>query len=323
MKKYMFGLVLAFQSLICNSQSKQIQQVIFDTDIGPDYDDVGAIAMLNNMADKGEVDILATISCNHHYLTGPTLEIFNTYFKRPYVPIAVPKGLAANLGATQKWPQILMEKYPHKFNTNDDFPNAVTLYRKILSEAKDSSIVIVAVGFLTNLSDLLNSPKDKISNQTGFELVSKKVKKLVSMAGKFPEGREYNVYKDTVSAINVFNNWPTEVIFSGWEIGNEIKTGLRLINNKKLHNSPVKDTYAHSIPMQKQDAEGRMSWDQTAVLVGIRGADPYFGVRQGTARIGNNGQNYWIDDSSGKHYYLIQKMEYKKLTNEIEDLMMR
>ncbi len=323
MKPFKLILVLLFLSFIGFAQKKEKAQVIFDTDIGPDYDDVGAIAMLHNLADKGEVDILATISCNHHYLTGPTLEIFNTYFKRPNVPIAVPKGLAANLGAAQKWPQMLMEKYPHKLNTNDEFQNAVTLYRKILSEAKDSSVVIVAVGFLTNLSDLLNSPKDKISNQTGFELVSKKVKKLVSMAGKFPEGREYNVYKDTVSAINVFNNWPTEIIFSGWEIGNEIKTGLRLINNKKLKDSPVKDAYAHSIPMQKQDAEGRMSWDQTAVLVGIRGLEPYFGVRQGVARIGNNGQNHWINESSGKHFYLIQKMDYKKLTNTIEDLMMR
>lgn len=316
-------LVFLTLSLTGYTQGKEKKQVIFDTDIGPDYDDVGAIAMLHNLADKGEVDILATISCNHHYLTGPTLEIFNTYFKRPNIPIAVPKGLAANLGASQKWPQMLMEKYPHKLNTNDDFPNAVNLYRKILSEAKDSSVVIVAVGFLTNLSDLLNSPKDKISNQTGFELVSKKVKKLVSMAGKFPEGREYNVYKDTVSAINVFNNWPTKIIFSGWEIGNEIKTGLKLIKNKKLNNSPVKDTYVHSIPMQKQDAEGRMSWDQTAVLVGVRGTDSYFGVKRGTAKLGNNGYNYWKDDSLGKHFYLIEKMDYKKLTDTIEDLMMR
>ena len=36
--------------------------VIFDSDMGPDYDDVGAIAMLHNFADEGSANILATIA---------------------------------------------------------------------------------------------------------------------------------------------------------------------------------------------------------------------------------------------------------------------
>jgi len=45
--------------------------VIFDTDIAPDFDDVGAMALLHAFADKGEVNILATISCNTFETTVP------------------------------------------------------------------------------------------------------------------------------------------------------------------------------------------------------------------------------------------------------------
>ena len=60
-----------------------IPKIIFDTDLGPDYDDVGALAFLHAMADSGKAEILATISSNKHELVAPSIEIINTYFKRP------------------------------------------------------------------------------------------------------------------------------------------------------------------------------------------------------------------------------------------------
>ncbi|MCU0354171.1 MAG: hypothetical protein MUD08_10610 [Cytophagales bacterium] len=44
--------------------SKPAVNLIFDTDIGPDYDDVGAMAVMHALADSGQVNILATIACN-------------------------------------------------------------------------------------------------------------------------------------------------------------------------------------------------------------------------------------------------------------------
>ena len=38
--------------------------LIFDTDMAPDYDDVGALAILHCLADSGEVRILGTASSN-------------------------------------------------------------------------------------------------------------------------------------------------------------------------------------------------------------------------------------------------------------------
>lgn len=298
-------------------------KVILDTDMGPDYDDVGAIAVLHSLADKGEAEILATMSCNHHYLTGPTIELLNTYFKRPHIPVGVPRLLAVSMGAPQKWPQLLMKRYPHRYNSNDELPDAIQLYRELLAKADDSSITVIAIGFLTNLSDLLRSPADKISSMTGTELVKKKVKKLVSMAGRFPVGREYNVYKDALSATEVINRWPTQIYFSGWEIGNEIRTGLKVAGNAQLKNSPVKDVFSLCIPMAPMDSLGRMSWDQTAVLAGIRGSNRYFDLVAGRMVMLENGKNGWINMPDGRHFYYVMKMPPGKLSEEIELLMMR
>jgi len=45
----------------------------------------------------------------------------------------------------------------------------------------------------------------------GHELISKKVKRLVSMAGNFPQGREFNIYIDSTSSEYVLNEWPGEI----------------------------------------------------------------------------------------------------------------
>ena len=45
-------------------RTKTPVKIIFDTDLGPDYDDVGALAFLHAMADSGKAEILATISSN-------------------------------------------------------------------------------------------------------------------------------------------------------------------------------------------------------------------------------------------------------------------
>jgi len=61
-------------------------KIIFDTDFGPDYDDVGALAFLHAMADSGKAEILAVLSSNQHELVGPSLDVVNTYFGRSVCP---------------------------------------------------------------------------------------------------------------------------------------------------------------------------------------------------------------------------------------------
>jgi inosine-uridine nucleoside N-ribohydrolase len=293
--------------------------IILDTDIGPDYDDVGAMAVLHALSDRGEARPLAVISSNKNELTVPCIDVLNTYFGRPELPSGAPKGAAPDFGAPQKWPEMLVNKYPHNINKTSDAPDAVETYRKILAKQPDQSVTIVTVGFLTNLANLLDSAPDQISPLTGDILVRRKVKQLVSMAGAFPSGREYNVHIDSLASEKVFSKWPTQIVFSGFEIGNQIKTGLRIINNQRL-NSPVKDVYAMAMPKSKGDAEGRMSWDQTAVLVAIRGNLPYFGLKRGRIIV-EGGNNRWQDDPMGPHAYLVESMPIPQITMLIEALM--
>lgn len=301
--------------------SRLPKTLILDTDIGPDYDDVGAMAVMHALADKGEVKPLAVIACNKNEYVGPTIEILNNYFGRPELPIAAPKGESApNQGASQKWPEMLVEKYPHKIAKTADVSDAVQVYRQVLAKQPDQSVTIVTIGFLTNLADLLDSKPDQYSQLSGVNLVRKKVAGLVSMAGKFPAGREYNVYVDSLASQKVFTEWPTEIIFSGFEIGQEIKTGLKVIANERL-NSPVKDVYKHAMSKSKEDADGRQSWDQTAVLVGVRGVQPYFGLKRGKIIV-KDGNNSWQDDPMGPHAYLTPSMPTAQLTALIEGLMM-
>ncbi len=309
------------------STSKPIKTpmpVIFDTDIGPDYDDVGAMALLHAFADKGECTILATVASNKYKFTGPVLDIINTYFKRPNLPVGVVRGNAADIGAIQKWDSMLVSKYPHDLKNNSQAEDALTLYRRLLSEAKDNSLTIVTVGFFTNMSNLLNSSPDKISPLNGKELIKRKVKQLVSMAacfdGRMGTFKEFNVKIDAPASQNVFDNWPGKIVFSGFEIGAKIFTGLP-IKNSAITNSPVKDVFAWSIPLDPQDKNGRMSWDETAVLVAVRGATPYYQLVGGKIISKPDGSNEW-DYKNGNHYFLKEKTSPESVADLINSLIM-
>ncbi len=309
---------------VATTKSKQPVPIIFDTDIGPDYDDIGAITILHAMADNNECKILATIASNKHKRIAAVLDVMNTYFNRPEIPVGIVRGNAVDMEAPQKWDSLIVEKYPHDLKSNEQAEDALKLYRKTLAAQPDKSVTIVTVGFLTNMANLLQSKPDKFSPLSGKELVKKKVKLLVSMAGRFDEEmgkfQEFNVVKDSAASVTTFNKWPTTIIFSGFEIGVKILTGLPVANSN-FTGSPVKDVFQMSIPLDPNDKNGRMSWDETAVLVAVRGYEKYFDVVKGKIISHINGSNGW--DRNGKRdYYLVQKMPLPEIEKVLNDLMM-
>nr|WP_294945017.1 nucleoside hydrolase [uncultured Mucilaginibacter sp.] len=324
----MYKLLLLTAFILCfamhvNGQpaAKKPVSIIFDSDMGPDYDDVGAIAMLHAFADNGEAKILATMASTNYEGVAGVLSVFNTYFKRPNTPVGVPKGKALGLRDWQHWTDTVLAKYPHKIKTNAQAEDAVKLYRKILAAEPDNSVTIVTIGFLTNMSDLLRSGADEYSQLDGKQLVAKKVKQLVSMGGKFPEGSEFNVNRDAAASQYALDNWPVPVIFSGGEIGEKVKTGLPLIHNTTIKNSPVKDVFGLCIPMAAEDAPGRNSWDETAVLVAVKGYSPYYNLHKGRIKIAIDGSNTWDDGGKG-HAHLVAKMPAEAVAAIINALIM-
>ena len=296
--------------------------IIFDTDIAPDYDDVGAMALLHAFADKDEANILATISSNTFETTGPTISVLNTYFNRPHIPIGVAKGVFPNKECQQHWAQAIIERYPHSLQSNGDAIDAVELYRKILSSQPDKSVTIVTVGFFTNLAGLLESKADEFSDLSGRQLVIKKVKQLVSMACSLRNGNsgyEFNVTTDAAASERVFKDWPTPVTLTGFEIGEKILTGIRLIHDNTINNSPVKDAFTIALAKDRNTV-GRNSWDETAVLVAVKGLSPYFGSRKLNFTILPDGKDSIIPGN--KFSYLTFKQTPEEIGRTIENLMM-
>ena len=222
--KIFFCFCLVIQVFSAPAQKSAPMPVVFDSDMGPDYDDVGAIALLHAFADSGYIDILGTVASTKYEGVAAVFNVLNTYFKRPDLLIGVPKGKALELKDSQHWTDTILSKYPHKIKKNDEVPSAVDVYRKALASQTDNTVTIITVGFLTNLADLLRSLPDQYSALNGKELVKRKVKQLVCMAGSFPAGNEFNVRMDAAASQYVFNNWPTSILFSGVEIGMKIKS---------------------------------------------------------------------------------------------------
>ena len=322
MKKILI-IIFLFSCQILFAQKQQPVPVIFDTDIAPDYDDVGAMALLHAFADKDEAKILATISCNAFETTAPTLSVLNTYFNRPGIPIGITKNALPNKACSQQWAQSIISKYPHALQSNDEAMDAVRLYRKILSLQPDTSVTIISVGFFTNLAGLLNSTADEYSKLDGITLARKKVKRLVSMAARIDKdgqsGYEFNVATDAKSSQKVFTDWPTPVIISGFEIGEKILTGIRLINNKSIQNSPAKDAFQIALT-KDNNIVGRNSWDETAVLVAVRGIEPWFSFRKLNFEIEDDGKDVVIPGE--KFTYLAFKQTPEEIAEVIENLMM-
>jgi pyrimidine-specific ribonucleoside hydrolase len=326
MRRYavLLGLVMA---VFCGHAQKPVAledkplPVVFDTDMGPDYDDVGAIALLHAFADSGKATILATMASNKYEGVAAVLSVFNTFFHRADIPVGVPRGAAVDQRDKQHWTDTILARYPHAIRQNSEAYDAVTLYRRVLAGQRDHSVVIITVGFLTNLAGLLQSSPDSYSPLGGQQLVAKKVKQLVSMAGKFPEGWEFNVFKDSTASRYVVDHWPTPILYSGFEIGVKIKCGLPLVRDTAIRHSPVKDVFRISLPQAAEDSAGRSSWDETAVLVAIGGYRPYYTVQRGRMVVAVNGSDRWEDLADGEQAHLVEARPAEEVQAVINDLI--
>lgn len=296
----------------------QAVPIIFDTDIGTDVDDAGALAILHILADKGEARILATMSANQNPWCAPAIDVINTYYGREDMPI----GCSKTGPNPEKWYHDNVGDFPHDLSSSADAPDAVELYRKILASQPDQSVTIVVVGWLTNMADLLDSKPDQYSPLAGRELVEAKVKELVSMGGRWPnspkgEG-EYNFHMDGAAAYKVISDWPGKIMFTG--LGKDVMSGGRLVAEGPKDN-PVPAFYRNFFKGHK--VSERSSWDLIAVLYAVRGLSDYFtAVSEGKCVGQKDGSNQWISGRPSNHSYLVYKMPQAELAAVIEDLLL-
>lgn len=294
----------------------QTVKVILDTDIDSDVDDVGALAMLHTLADHDRVELLGVIvTSDDRYAPGCT-DAINHFFGRPEIPIGVEKGIA--LQHISKYTKQISEEFPARIKAYEDALDATSLYRKLLADSPDQSVVIVTIGHLTNLAHLLKSQPDDISPLSGMDLVKRKVKLWSCMGGMYPAGKEANFYRpDPASTVFSVNHWPGKVIFAGWELGNEIITGGIFLKNYLKQDSPVWRAYE-----LYNGFAGRQSWDQASILYAVSDDKGYWDlVTAGKCVVAEDGSNTWENGEAENHAYLVKKADPTEVAKIIDALM--
>jgi inosine-uridine nucleoside N-ribohydrolase len=292
-------------------------KLIFDTDMGNDVDDLMALCMIHNLQKRGAVELLAVTVTKDHPQAAAFVDAVNTFFGKPDVPIGVVKGGATpepgkfNLLADAKNDDGSL-RYPHDLMSGSEAPDAVGLIRKLLVAQPDNSVTLVQVGFFTNFKRLLESQPDAHSPLNGKDLIAKKVKELSIMAGAFQTVNwdtrhlEYNVVKDIPAAQALAKNWPTPVVFSGYEIGVAAAFPHEVIERdlEYVKHHPLKEAYC----LYNPPPHDRPTWDPTALLYAVYPERGYFELSpSGTVTVEDNGATWYRPsrDGKGRHRYLV------------------
>jgi len=281
--------------------------VIFDTDMGNDIDDALALSLLHSLETRGECRLIAVTITKDNQWAAPYIDLVNTFYGRPGIPI----GMVKNSKVTpEDSPMIRVPSerkrpdgafvYPHKLLSGADAADAALVLRKALASQPDHSVVIVQVGFSTNLARLLDDSGELDQSR---ELVARKVKLLVMMAGDFSKrSPEFNIKMDIPSAQKLFRDWPTPIVTSGFEIGNSMLFPASSITRDFPGDNPVADAYRN----YKKFPYDRQTWDITAALYAVRPNDGYFSLSQpGTIGVDAAGVTTLVPAADGKHRYFV------------------
>jgi len=292
-------------------------RLILETDIGNDIDDTLALALIHALENRGEVELLAVTITKDNLYAAPFVSLMDTYYGRPEIPIGVVHdGKAKDTTAMLEVPVEMklgngQPVFPHRLKNGNDASEAVALLKQVLAGQPDHSVTIAQIGFSTNLSRLVSSPEGK-------ELVEKKVKLLCLMAGNFgPKPQpEYNIYTDAEAAKNLLANWPTDMIFSGFEIGITVMFPYADIERDFQYASqhPVVAAFkAFAKP-----GEDRPNYDSTAVLEAIRGDRGYFELSErGRVTLDEKNITVFTPDPQGNCRYMILKPENRARVQEL------
>jgi inosine-uridine nucleoside N-ribohydrolase len=314
-----------------NMHNNEPVRIVFDTDFGGDADDLGALAMLHNFHNRGECELLAVMLWNTEEYAVPAVDAVNRYYGNPGIPI----GTRSRESHRTEWQHTkpIADVLPNELTIND-VPLAVNLYRKILAEQEDQSVVVVTTGPLANIKNLIESEPDDYSPLTGKELIEKKVKKFSIMGGQFPEGSNEWNFNGNMPGVTrfVLENLTVPLVFSGFEIGVQIKTGPRL--TEAGEDSPLYIGYKYfsvNAPwMIEYYREGKITpnstYDQTSVLYAVRGGVGKYWekIEDGICVADDTGGNYWkkVEDEHTNHAYLVLRKTPEEMADIIYSYML-
>ena len=321
-------LVVLISAISSCTNTEPVKRIIFDTDFGGDADDLGALAMLNHFSNKGEIEIEGIMCWNLEEYAVSAIDAVNTYYGNPNIPIARRPG---SIHITP-WnhSKAIADVLDHDA-THANVPDATHLYRELLSNNDDKSMVIVTVGPLMNIKNLIDSKPDKFSSLNGLELINAKVSEFVIMGGNFPSSENEWNFDGNMAGITkyVLENIEVPITFLGAELGSQIRTGE--VFNQLESKSPLYLGFYHfskHAPWMKHQFEGKIydnaTFDQTAVLYAVRnGVGDYWQRIDGGICVADSiGGNVWRSGERSNHSYLVLKKPITLIESEIEAFML-
>jgi len=297
---------LLLSLLFCGLAQAAPVKLIFDTDMGNDVDDLMALCMIHNLQKRGACELLAVTVTKDHPQAAAFVDAVNTLYGYPDTPIGVVRNGAAKEAGKFN---LLADKYPHDLKSGADAPEAGGLIKDILARQPDGSVVIAQVGFFTNLARLMDDAEAKA-------LIAKKVKVLSIMAGAFQTVNfdtrhlEYNVKLDVPAAQKLAKEWPTPMVWSGFEIGVAAAFPHVVIEQdlNYMPQHPLKEAYYLYSP----PPHDRPTWDPTSVLYAVMPERGYFDLSPtGIVTVENDGATRFrpTKEPVGLHRFLMMKPE--------------
>ncbi|KAK0711710.1 inosine/uridine-preferring nucleoside hydrolase [Lasiosphaeris hirsuta] len=282
-----------------------LQNLIIDTDLFSDVDDAGALLLACTTPDISLLAVNVNYPSSYSALAASAIL---AHYGQATTPVGATRPLTDE-AFFDGWTFALGE-YASKGAWD-----AVGLYRRALAGSRDG-VVVVSIGFLDNLSGLLNSTADEHSPLSGPELIAAKVSELVVMGGAYPAGYEYNFWGGNASlAAHVVNSWEGRIVFAGYELGVDVMTGARLMAEGPP-GDPVRAAYTYYTYNTS-----RPSWDLLTVLYAMHGLGDVFeyGNPGGYNRVAANGSNVWVDDDSVRNqHWLRLKVSEEEAAAELE-----
>lgn len=291
--------------------STDVPLVILDTDIGSSADDLFALEMLYRYEEQGRCQLLGVVVDREGEQCAACADVMNTFFGRGDVPIGLVRNGIRN-------PAVWIDYGNLPNHTNPDgslmFARTVSdystlsdgwqLYRRLLAAQPDHSVSIVSVGFVTCLTQLLQSGADEYSPLSGVELVRRKVKCLYIMAGVFDVADEpdFNFTQGMDFAQTLFDLWPQDVdmVFSPMEVGQQVEyipeQVIADIDWTDRH--PIKQVY-----MTYNCNTGQKMWDPMTVIQAVEGDGLFTLSERGTVTLAADGEIRFSPTPSGHCRY--------------------
>ena len=315
-------------------EQRGVPRIILDVDICSSTDDLFAMEMLYRYADQGRCRLLGIVVDREGEGHAAFADVMNTYFGYPNLPIGQVRNGIKDAMIWTDYRRVADLKdangqamFRRTITDYAALPDGYKLYRRLLAEQPDKSVCIISVGFLTCLSQLLESEADEYSVLNGVDLVRQKVKCIYIMGGAFSllSESEYNFGQGIDFSQTFFRLWPKDVdmMFSPGEVGDPVyyqpEQVISDISWTDCH--PIKQVYL----MDDYDDPGQRMWDPLTVIQAIEGDATFLLSGRGTVSIDSHALTTFTPSPSGNCRYQLPgdsawvaaKLDYIRSMNKI------